>query len=71
VASFASGLASSAKVGCSLAVRIWIIGAFLYLVASTAIVGSEISHAQKGELKDTQHVPDLIHDGVFVRVVVK
>ena len=48
VASFAGEFASSAKVGCSLAVRIWIIGAFLHLVASTAIVGSGISHAQRG-----------------------
>jgi hypothetical protein len=45
VASFASRLASSAKVACSLAVRIWIIGGFLLLVASTAVVGSGISHA--------------------------
>jgi hypothetical protein len=35
-------------VGCSLGVRIWIIGAFLFLVASTAVVGSGISHAQRG-----------------------
>jgi hypothetical protein len=43
VASFASELAGSAKVGCSLAVRIWIIGAFLSLVASTAKVGCSLA----------------------------
>jgi len=76
VASFASELASNAMVGCSLAVRIWIIGDFLFLVASTAVFGSGISYAHRVaaievEGENIHYVPDLIHDGVFVKVVVK
>jgi hypothetical protein len=75
VASFASELASNAMVGCSLAVRIWIIGAFLFLFASTAVFGSGISYAHRAagiEVGESIHyVPDLIHDGVFVKVAVK
>jgi hypothetical protein len=76
VASFASELASNARVGCSLAVRIWIIGAFLFLIDSTAVFGSGISYAHRAvgievEGESIHYVPDLIHDGVFVKVAVK
>ena len=76
VASFASELASNAMMGCSLTVRIWIIGAFLFLVASTAVFGSGISYAHRAagievEGEIIHDVPDLIHDGVFVMVAVK
>lgn len=60
-------------VGCSLAVRFWIIGAFLFLVASTAVLGSGVSYAHRAAgIEESIHdVPDLIHDGVFVKVAVK